>query len=141
MGYESGNKDGAKGMSYESRGKGENDGLKSAYSFRDLRVYQNLYKAMVIVLTRIIPKLPEEEKYDLKDQMRRACKAAPALVAEGYAKKNHRRQWQKYLDDAIGECNEMIHHLSVAIDVYKIELNWLRNLLKVMILPANNYIV
>jgi len=91
---------------------------KKARSFLDLDVYQNLYKAMIMVLTKIIPKLPKEEKFDLANQMRRACKAPPALIAEGYAKKNHKKEWQKYLDDAIGECNEMIVHLSCAKDVY-----------------------
>lgn len=87
-------------------------------SYRDLRIYQNLYRAMIIVLTKIITKLPPEEKFDLKDQMRRACKAAPALIAEGFAKRYQKKNWQKYIDDTVGECNEMIHHLSVCIDVY-----------------------
>lgn len=89
-----------------------------ARSFLDLEVYQNLYKAMITVLTKITPHLPKEERFDLADQMRRACKAPPALIAEGYAKKNHKKEWQKYLNDAIGECNEMIVHLSCAKDVY-----------------------
>lgn len=89
-----------------------------ARSFLDLIVYQNLYKAMITVLTKIVPKLPREEKFDLGSQMRRACKAPPALIAEGYAKKHHKKEWQKYLNDAIGECNEMIVHLSCAKDVY-----------------------
>lgn len=91
---------------------------KPAYSFQDLEVYQNLYNAMVTVLTKVIPKLPKEEKYDLANQMRRACKAPPALIAEGYAKKNYKKDWSKYLNDAIGECNEMIVHLSCCKDVY-----------------------
>jgi hypothetical protein len=33
-------------------------------SFRDLIVYQNLYKAMLIILKKIVPKLPPVEKYD-----------------------------------------------------------------------------
>lgn len=91
---------------------------KTIKSFRDLRVYQNLYKAMKTILTKIIPFLPREEKYDLVDQMRRASKAGPALIAEGFAKRYQKRNWQKYIDDTIGECNEMIHHLSICIDVY-----------------------
>ena len=50
--------------------------------------------------------------------MRRACKAGPALIAEGFAKRYQKKNWEKYIDDTIGECNEMIHHLSVCIDVY-----------------------
>lgn len=91
---------------------------KPIKNFQDLRVYQNLYKAMVLVLTRIINCLPKEEKWDLVNQMRRACKAGPALIAEGFAKRYQKKNWRKYIDDAIGESNEMIHHLSICIDIY-----------------------
>lgn len=87
-------------------------------SFQDLEVYQRLYKNMLIILKEVVPKLPDEEKYDLKDQLRRCCKSAPALLAEGFAKRYQTKSWKKYLEDAIGECNEMIHHLSVTRDVY-----------------------
>ena len=87
-------------------------------SFQDLKVYQRLYKAMLVVLKEVVPNLPIEERYDLKDQLRRCCKSAPALVAEGFAKRYQQRNWRKYLEDASGECNEMIHHLSVCVDVY-----------------------
>ena len=96
----------------------ESTNNKTIKTFQDLRAYQNLYKAMVLVLTKIIPNLPKEEKYDLADQMRRACKAGPALIAEGFAKRYQKKNWQKYIDDAIGESNEMINHLSACIDVY-----------------------
>jgi len=96
----------------------ENNHNKPIKSYRDLRVYQQLYKAQVIVLTGVIPKLPKEEKYDLVEQMRRACKAPCALIAEGFAKRYQKKNWQKYLDDAIGECNEMTNHLAVCRDVY-----------------------
>lgn len=91
---------------------------KPIKSFRDLIVYQNLYKAMLMIHKQIIANLPREEKYDLVDQMRRASKAAPALIAEGFAKRYQKRQWRKYINDTIGESNEMIHHLSICIDVY-----------------------
>ena len=87
-------------------------------SFQDLEVYQRLYNVMLVVLREIVPKLPDEEKYDLKDQLRRCCKSSPSLVAEGFAKRYQQRNWKKYLEDAMGECNEMIHHLSVCRDIY-----------------------
>lgn len=87
-------------------------------SFQDLRAYQNLYSAMIVVLRDMLPRLPKEEKFDLVDQLRRACKAPPALLAEGFAKRYQPRHWRKYIDDAIGEAYEMIHHLSVCLDVY-----------------------
>lgn len=87
-------------------------------SFRDLEVYERLYENMLVVLRDVVPKLPMEERYDLNDQLRRCCKAGPALVAEGFAKRYQLRNWKKYLEDAMGECNEMLHHLSVCVDVY-----------------------
>ena len=59
-------------------------------SFRDLVVYQNSYKAMLIVYKDILPFIPETEKYDLKDQLRRSTKAIPRLIAEGYAKRHQK---------------------------------------------------
>jgi len=91
---------------------------KPIKSFKDLEVYQNTYRAAITVMTQVIPKLPKEEQYDLRPQMGRACKSIPALIAEGFAKKHYRRSFKKYLDDAIGECNEMITHLSFCRDLY-----------------------
>lgn len=67
--------------------------------------------------------MPKEEKFDLTDQLRRACKAPCALLAEGFAKRYQKKNWQKYLDDSIGECNEMTNHLSVVKDAYKRYVN------------------
>lgn len=94
---------------------------KPIKSFRDLEVYQNTYRAAVLVMTRIVPKLPDSEKYDLKDQLSRSCKAPPRLIAEGYAKKHQRAGFQKYIDDAMAECNETIVGLEQVKDIYHIE--------------------
>ena len=91
---------------------------KPITSFLDLEVYQNSYQASITVMTKIAPKLPDTEKFDLRDQMNRACKAIPRLIAEGYAKKHQKAGFQKYLDDAMGECNEMIVCLSHCRDIY-----------------------
>lgn len=87
-------------------------------SFRDLDVYQSLYKACLLVMLEIIPHLPTIERYDLRDQLSRSSKAAPRLVAEGYAKRHQRRGFQKYLDDALAECNECIVSIEQVKDIY-----------------------
>lgn len=92
-------------------------------SFRDLEVYQNSYNAMLIVMKEIVPKLPEIEKYDLKEQLSRACKAIPRLIAEGYAKRHQKSGFQKYIDDAMAECNEMVVSLSQCRDIYPTYIN------------------
>jgi four helix bundle protein len=81
---------------------------KPIKSFDDLWVYNESYNATFIIFSEILPKLPPEEKFDLKDQIRRACKAVPRLIAEGYAKRHQKAGFQKYLDDANAESNELI---------------------------------
>lgn len=90
-------------------------------SFRDLEVYQNTYKASVMVAKDLLPRLLSQEKYDLTDQLSRLTKAIPRLIAEGYAKKHQRFGFQKYLDDAMSECNETIASLEHVKDIYNIE--------------------
>ena len=91
---------------------------KPIRSFLDLEVYQGTYKASVEVITTILPKLPKEERFDLVDQLRRSAKAVPRLIAEGYSKKHQRRGFQKYIDDAMAESNEMIVSLCHVKDIY-----------------------
>lgn len=91
---------------------------KRICSYKDLDVYQNSYNAMLIVMKEILPKLPDSEKFDLKDQLSRSCKAIPRLIAEGYAKKHQKAGFQKYLDDAKAESNETGVSLEQAKDLY-----------------------
>ena len=91
---------------------------KTIRRFRDLDVYQNTYNASVIIATKVLPKLPESEKYDLRNQLSRSSKAIPRLIAEGFAKKHQKAGFQKYLDDAMGECNETIVSLEHVKDIY-----------------------
>jgi len=91
---------------------------KPIRSFSDLEIYQNSYAASLDVIDKIIPKLPKEEQHDLADQLRRSSKAVPRLIAEGYSKKHQQKGFQKYLDDALTESNEMMVSLSHVRDLY-----------------------
>ncbi|MGA2318557.1 MAG: four helix bundle protein [Thermodesulfobacteriota bacterium] len=91
---------------------------KSITSFRDLQVYQNSYSACIEVMTKIIPSLPESEKFDLKKQLSSSAKAIPRLIAEGYAKRHQKYGFQKYLDDAMAECNETIVGMEMCRDIF-----------------------
>ncbi|MBI2888850.1 MAG: four helix bundle protein [Candidatus Liptonbacteria bacterium] len=91
-------------------------------SYRDLEVYQRSYKAMLRVMKELILKLPPSEKYDLKDQVSRSCKAIPRLIAEGFAKKHQKFGFKKYLDDALAESNETIVSIEQSRDIYDIDV-------------------
>jgi len=94
------------------------EGKKRITSFKDLEVYQLAYQLCIEVMKEILPKLPESEKYDLKDQLGRSTKAIPRLIAEGYAKRHQKMGFQKYIDDAMAECNETIVGLEQCKDIY-----------------------
>ncbi|MDI6778266.1 MAG: four helix bundle protein [Patescibacteria group bacterium] len=87
-------------------------------SYKDLDVYQRSYKLSVIVCTKVIVKLPADEKFDLTDQTRRSARAMPRLIAEGFGKRHQKKGFQKYLDDAIAENNETIVSLCHIRDIY-----------------------
>lgn len=99
----------------------EQKAKKVIMGFRDLEIYQNTYVASIAVIKDILPKLPQSEKYDLVDQLRRSTKAIPRLIAEGYAKRHQKLGFQKYLDDALAECNETQVGLDQCCDIYNID--------------------
>lgn len=84
---------------------------KPIKSFRDLEVYNNTYRASIEVANKILPLLPKCEKYDLYSQLSRSTKAILRLIAEGFAKKHQRLGFQRYIDEAMAECNETIVRL------------------------------
>ncbi len=107
------------------------DSKTAIKSFRDLEVYQNSYNAMLIAFKEILPLIPDSEKYDLKDQLKRSIKAIPRLIAEGYAKRHQKTGFQKYLDDAMGESNETIVGLEQCRDIYNINGKVIEELLDI----------
>lgn len=75
-------------------------------TFRDLEVYQESYRLMLII-HREVKKLPPFERLDIASQMRRASKSGPANIAEGWAKRRFEKEFKRHLDSAIGSANEM----------------------------------
>jgi four helix bundle protein len=75
---------------------------------------------MMRIFKEVLPKIPDSERYDLKDQLSRSSKSIPRLIAEGYGKRHQKAGFQKYLDDAMAECNETIVSLEQARDIYKV---------------------
>lgn len=103
---------------------------KKIISFRDLEVFQDSYQSSIIVAKKIVAKLPDNERFDLKDQLSRSSKAIPRLIAEGFAKKHQKHGFQKYIDDAMAECNETIVSLEHTKDIYDIEFELCNELIK-----------
>ena len=96
--------------------------MDKVIGFTDLNVYQNLCQAMLKVHKEVLPKLPSSEKFGLIDQAGRASKSPCALIAEGYARRQWGKEWNKYLREAMGECNEMIVHITMVRDLYGVSV-------------------
>lgn len=85
-------------------------------SFKDLEVYKESYD-LAIIVNQEFNKLPNFERNDLCSQGKRCSKSPPANIAEGWAKRRFPKEFKKHIDIAIGSCNEMEVHLSMARDL------------------------
>jgi len=98
-------------------------------SFRDLEVYQESYD-LAITVNKEANKFPVFERNDLGSQCRRCSKSPPANIAEGWAKRRFEKEFKKHIDTAIGSCNEMEVHISMARDLGYWKKEFCDNLIK-----------
>ncbi len=59
--------------------------------------------------------LPECERYDLCDQLRRTCKSVVANIVEGYGYKATPAKMKNFWRISMGSTNEIIEHLEQTI--------------------------
>jgi four helix bundle protein len=90
-------------------------------SFLDLEVYKKSFQ-LSIEIEDLLKSYPRSEQFLLIDQMRRCARSIPAQIAEGYARRESIKDFQRYLRDCTGEANEMINHL--VLSKYK---NYIKN--------------
>ena len=83
--------------------------------YKDLLVYQQSYRTALEVsrLTRSFPKL---EQYELARQMRAASRSIPANIAEGWARRESAAEFRRFLQMAIGSCEELKVWLDFSAD-------------------------
>ena len=79
-------------------------------SFLDLEVYKEAFQ-LSIEVEELLKNYPPSEKFLLVDQMKRASRSIPAQIAEGYARRESLKDFQRYIRDCVGETNEIMNHL------------------------------
>jgi four helix bundle protein len=87
--------------------------LDYARSFRDLLVYRRAFLVAKKIF-ELSKSFPEEEKYALTSQIRRASRSIGAQITEAWAKRKYERHFTSKLTDADGEQLEVQHWLRVA---------------------------
>jgi four helix bundle protein len=82
-------------------------------SFRDLRVYQEMF-ALQQDIFEATKRWPSEEKFALTDQVRRSSRSMGSNVSEAWAKRRYPAHFVSKLTDADGEVQETSHWLASA---------------------------
>jgi four helix bundle protein len=74
-------------------------------TYKDLNVFRESYK-LALDVSRAARTFPAPEQFELVRQLRRAARSVPANIVEGWAKRNSAAEFKRYLQVAIGSCDE-----------------------------------
>ena len=85
-------------------------------SYKELKIYEKSYKAAKAIYKKIASQFPEEEKYGLSSQIKRAAVSIPLNIAEGYGKGDSKKEMLRYMYMARGSVNEVQVLLDFAKD-------------------------
>jgi len=97
-------------------------------TFEDLEIYKSAreFRKKIYSLAK---QLPEFEKYNLANQMRRAAVSLTNGIAEGHGRFHYQENIQ-FLRQSRGSLEELIDDINVCIDENYADLRWLNNLKK-----------
>ena len=86
-----------------------------AEDFKQLRVYQRAFKA-AMHLFKISQDWPQQERYSLTDQIRRASRGVCGNIAEAWFKRRYPKHFVSKISDAGSEAAETLVWLDFAVD-------------------------
>jgi four helix bundle protein len=78
---------------------------KGVDNFKDLKIWQVAIE-LVKKVYAVSSKLPKEEMYGLKSQMRRSAVSIPSNIAEGF-RRQHNNEFRQFLYIYLGSCAEL----------------------------------
>ena len=91
-------------------------------SYKDFEVYKRSYR-VCISLYKLMTYLPEDERYVIVSQIKRASMSIPLNIAEGYGKRSSEAEFKRFLSMALGSGNEMLVLLDMCKDLSYIDLD------------------
>jgi four helix bundle protein len=74
-------------------------------TYKDLNVFRESY-GLALEISRATRRFPVPEQFELARQLRRAARSIPANIVEGWAKRASAAEFKRYLQIAIGSCDE-----------------------------------
>ena len=111
------------------------------HNYKELEIWKSSLKYCTPIY-KITAKFPEEEKFGLISQLRRASVSVPSNIAEGSAR-NSNKDFIRFLEYSLGSCREIDTQLLVLVDLEFIssdEINLLSNELNRIMVMINNFI-
>lgn len=101
-------------------------------NFRDLNIWK-LGKEIVLNVYRLTKNYPQDEKYSLVNQMRRASVSIPSNIAESF-NRYHNKEYRQFLFLTLGSCAELETQVEISND-----LKYLNNFDKQSLLTKIEY--
>lgn len=83
--------------------------------FKKLVVWEKAH-ALTLSIYRLTAAFPDEERYGLISQIRRACSSIPANIAEGCGRDGS-AELRRFAQIAMGSASELEYHLLLARDL------------------------
>jgi len=114
---------------------------KKINTFEDLKCWQACRELRLFVAKKVVPALPPEEKYSLREQIVKASRSTTANIAEGYGR-FHYMDNAKFCSNSRGSCWEVLDHLITANDENYISVDILsegRKLVNIAVKLINGY--
>jgi four helix bundle protein len=74
-------------------------------TYKDLNVFGESYR-LALDVSRAARGFPAPEQFELVRRLRRAARSVPANIVEGWAKRYSASEFKRYLQVAIGSCDE-----------------------------------
>ena len=84
-------------------------------TYHDLDVFREAY-AGALDVSRLAKRFPAVEQYELARQHRRSARSIPANIVEGWGKRASAPEFKRYLQIAIGSCDETKMWLDLSKD-------------------------
>jgi len=94
---------------------------KKIQSFKDLLVWQEAHK-LVIKIYKITKEFPQDERFGLTSQMRRAAVSVTSNIAEGFVRKSYKDKVHFYYMSK-GSLSELQDQLLISKDVEYLQKN------------------
>jgi four helix bundle protein len=88
----------------------------NSHNLEDLQVWKMARELVALIYHELLPHLPDEEKYGLASQIRRAATSIPANISEGHSRYSLKENF-RFCYHARGSLDELFTHAIIAHDL------------------------